>query len=146
MPIMAVVVPKLKSTRLGWQLEGERRRWPGWALPQTELAPTPSAALRPPSAWLISRRSIAACWDWTPPGLAHAAFVLTLRFLDQFHPCRCAGKYLARQTCLLRGVVPMLAAPMSEGSGADLCRPPLSARSMGSRQPAPWLQFGLREA
>lgn len=24
MPIMAVVVPKLKSTRLGWQLEGGR--------------------------------------------------------------------------------------------------------------------------
>lgn len=47
MPIMAVVVPKLKSTKLGWQLE---------------------------------------------------------------------GKYLARQTCVLRGVVPMLAAPMSEGS------------------------------
>lgn len=47
MPIMAVVVPKLKSTKLGWQLE---------------------------------------------------------------------GKYLARQTCLLRGVVPMMAAPMSEES------------------------------
>ena len=29
-----------------------------------------------------------------------------------------AGKYLARQTLVLRGVVPMLAAPMSEGSGA----------------------------
>ncbi|KAL4459021.1 hypothetical protein ABPG75_013886 [Micractinium tetrahymenae] len=47
MPIMAVVVPKLTSTWLGWQLE---------------------------------------------------------------------GKFLARQTCVLRGVVPMLAAPMSEGS------------------------------
>ncbi|PRW57674.1 Pyruvate kinase [Chlorella sorokiniana] len=47
MPIMAVVVPTLKSTRLGWKLE---------------------------------------------------------------------GKYLARQTLALRGVVPMLAAPMSDGS------------------------------
>lgn len=28
-----------------------------------------------------------------------------------------AGKFLARQTCILRGVVPMLAAPMSDGSG-----------------------------
>jgi hypothetical protein len=45
--MQAVVVPKLKSSKLGWQLE---------------------------------------------------------------------GKYLARQTCVLRGVVPMLAAPMSEGS------------------------------
>lgn len=32
-------------------------------------------------------------------------------------PALTAGKYLARQTCVLRGVVPMLAAPMSEGSG-----------------------------
>ena len=32
-------------------------------------------------------------------------------------PC-CPGKYLARQTLAMRGVVPMLAAPMSEGSGA----------------------------
>lgn len=47
MPILAVVVPKLSSSDLGWQLE---------------------------------------------------------------------GKFLARQTCVLRGVVPMLAAPMSEGS------------------------------
>ena len=36
-------------------------------------------------------------------------------FSPHAHP---AGKYLARQTLVLRGVVPMLAAPMSEGSGA----------------------------
>lgn len=33
-----------------------------------------------------------------------------------------AGKYLARQTLALRGVVPMLAAPMSDGSGEGLLR------------------------
>lgn len=39
------------------------------------------------------------------------------------------GKFLARQTCVLRGVVPMLAAPMSEGSGdfVPRCLCPASA-------------------
>ena len=44
---------------------------------------------------------------------AHAVHVLALppSLLPQ------SGKYLARQTLALRGVVPMLAAPMSDGSG-----------------------------
>ncbi len=53
-----------------------------------------------------------------------------------------SGKYLARQTLALRGVVPMLAAPMSDGSGeawaqvraADLHpQPQLHAHRVGER-------------
>lgn len=51
---------------------------------------------------------------------------------------RHTGKYLARQTLALRGVVPMLAAPMSDGNGgragARVCAlVPASAAFSGGR-------------
>ena len=124
MPIMAVVVPTLKSNQLGWELEGERR-----------------GCLMSTLATLAAVHGQHAAQPSLPLHLPQPASPSAM-------PCRAAGKYLARQTLALRGVVPMLAAPMSDAAGSGeapgLVRPlapPLAPGGLPNRptyrQPAP---------
>jgi hypothetical protein len=92
--------------------------WLPWPLPLGRPV-AGSVCHAPLSAFLVRLPLGLACSLGHPTKVMPSASHSSLS--SRVFACIRAGKYLARQTCLLRGVVPMMAAPMSEESGGHPC-------------------------